>query len=167
MTPHSMLALYADYNDWANRRLYAAMLALPPEEITRTRPSAFGSLLATLNHGLVADRVWLSRIEGTPEALPLDHILHEDIWALKEAREAMDLRIVATIAALSPDRLEETLSYRTLAGTAQATPLTGVLMHLFNHQTHHRGQAHDMLSQTALPPPALDLIYFLRERGAA
>ena len=75
----------------------------------------------------------------------------------------MDARIVALVDAAAPARLEEDLVYRTVAGDPMRTQVAQILAHFFNHQTHHRGQAHAMLSSTDVAPPSLDLILFLRD----
>ena len=151
----------ADYNAWANQRLYHACGALRVNEYMRERASSFGSLHATLNHILVVDRIWVARIEGqTAPNLRLDQILYGDLLGLKVARVAEDERIRIMAAGLSETRLDQPLEYRNSRGDRFETPLRLVLGHLFNHQTHHRGQAHGLLSQTEVPPPALDLIAF-------
>lgn len=155
--------LMARYNQWANRRLYTAVGALPEVERHLRRPTFFGSIMATLNHVLVGDKAWMARLTGTESGVTaLDQILYEDFEELRAAREAMDARIIETVPTLP---VMGELSYRTMAGQPQKTPWTVVLGHLFNHQTHHRGQVHDMLSQTKVDPPPLDLIYFVREQG--
>lgn len=158
----------ARYNAWANRRLYAACGALSSDEIAAPRPSFFGSILATLNHLLVADRIWVGRIAGVPAAVQqLNAVLHADFPALRTAREAEDARLLALVEGLDEARLAGTLSYANTAGRPFETPLRLVLAHLFNHQAHHRGQTHGLLSQTEVPPPSLDLIAYVREAGAA
>ena len=157
----------AAYNRWANARLYEAVGKLPPEEVAAPRSGFFPSLLKTLNHILVGDTVWMGRLDGTGSSVTsLDQILHTDLAALQVARVAMDSRIVAYVDALAPTRLEEDLVYRTMAGDPMRTQVTQVLAHFFNHQTHHRGQAHAMLSSTEVAPPSLDLILFLRDHPA-
>ncbi len=157
---------FARYNAWANRRLYEASAALTREDYRAQRPSYFGSIHATLNHILVGDRVWMSRFEGVPSGIErLDQILHDEFADLRAARETEDARIVGFFGRLGDDTLGGTLHYRTMAGEAQETPLAWTLAHFFNHQTHHRGQAHGMLSGTPVAPPPLDLIYFLRQDG--
>ena len=154
----------AAYNRWANARLYEAVGALSPAEIAAPRSGFFPSLLKTLNHLLVGDTVWMGRLEDTGSRITsLDQILHTDFAALRAARVAMDDRIVAFADRLAPSRLEEDLVYRTVAGDPMRTQVTQVLAHFFNHQTHHRGQAHAMLSDAKVAPPVLDLIYFLRD----
>jgi uncharacterized damage-inducible protein DinB len=151
----------ARYTAWANGRLLDACAALPPEDYAAARPSFFGSIHATLNHLLAMDRVWLGRISGEGHDIPApDHILCPDLPSLRVARPAEDARLVRIIDGLPPARLDEILHYTSMAGAPQAMPLRFVLAHLFNHHAHHRGQIHDMLSQTAVAPPALDLTYF-------
>lgn len=154
--------VFADYNHWANARLYDAVATLPDAEYRRQRLSFFKSIHGTLNHLLVADRIWLSRIEPPQVAMPLNSILYEDLDALRAARQAEDRRLVALMAVMSAETLSGDLHYTNNSGAPFATPMAQVLGHLFNHQTHHRGQAHDQLSQTEVAPPELDLIYYLR-----
>ena len=154
----------AAYNRWANERLYEAVGKLSPEEFGAPRSGFFPSLMKTLNHILVGDTVWMGRLDGTGSSITsLDQILHTELAALKPARAAMDARIVAFVDAVAPERLEENLVYRTVAGDPMTTQVAQVLLHFFNHQTHHRGQAHAMLSSTEVAPPSLDLLYFLRD----
>ena len=163
-TPQDHYRRFARYNQWANARLYDACAALPDGEFTRARPSFFGSLSATLNHVLVGDTVWMGRFTGEPTTITsLDQTLHAELASLRAAREAMDDRIVAFVDGLDAATLDAPLSYRTMAGTASTDPLEALLAHLFNHQTHHRGQAHGLLSLAGAAPPPLDLIYYLRE----
>jgi uncharacterized damage-inducible protein DinB len=154
----------ARYNRWANRRLYSACAELSPADWAAPRAGFFPSLQKTLNHILVGDRVWLSRFEQT-ELLHrrLDELPYPDFSALKAARESEDERIVTYTNGLDPDRLDSDLAYRNMAGEPQVTPLRWSLAHFFNHQAHHRGQAHAMLSSTRIAPPSLDMIMFLRE----
>ena len=157
----------AGYNGWANKRLYDAVGSLDAAEIAAPRVGFFPSLLKTLNHLLVTDRIWLSRLTGIadPDMKSLDQILGEDFADLRRQREALDARIRNFVAEMAPARLGETLVYKTMAGAPFETPVHLVLAHMFNHQTHHRGQAHGMLSGTAVPPPSLDMIVYLREAG--
>ncbi len=156
----------ARYNQWANRRLYAAAAALHEADYMRAVPSYFGSLHATLNHILVGDRLWLARLTGRPATgiTALDQILYADLVGLRVAREAEDALIINYADELDEPTLNSTLRYKTVKGISQATPLRLVLGHMFNHQTHHRGQCHGLLSALGIKePPELDLIYFARE----
>ncbi|MCA1908866.1 MAG: DinB family protein [Magnetospirillum sp.] len=163
MTPDTLRTL-ARYNAWANQRLYRSCRVLPADELARPRTSFFGSILATLNHGLVGDMLWMGRFTGDEShgIKALDQILHADFDDLALARTMMDARIVALFDAPLAD-LDAQFSYRTMAGQPCSSPLGLTMLHMFNHATHHRGQVHDMLSATKTPPPVLDLIYFLRQ----
>lgn len=163
MTPHSLRVL-AQYNAWANQRLYQACSMLPAEEMSCRRPSFFGSIIATLNHGLVGDSLWMGRFTGDENhgISALDQILFDDLDGLAQARAEMDACIIAFFQAPLGD-LEEMFAYRTIAGQPVSSLRGLTMLHMFNHATHHRGQVHDMLSATHTPPPVLDLIYFLRQ----
>ena len=162
------LRLLARYNRWANGRLYDACATLPEADYRAARPAFFGAIHRTLNHILLADRLWLARIRGdAPIALPLDAELYATLAELRAARVVEDDGIVAYLDGLEAAALEEDVHYTNTRGDPFATPLGVILQHLFNHATHHRGQVHDMLTQTEVAPPPLDLIYFVREAGAA
>lgn len=160
----------ARYNQWANRRLYAACAKLGERDYLQQRPSFFGSIHATLNHILVGDRIWMSRFTGHEAGIrSLDQILYPEFAGLRVAREAEDAQIINFVDALDLPTLNSTLRFKTLAEprTSAATPMRLTLGHFFNHQTHHRGQVHGLLSQTEVPPPPLDLLYYVREATAA
>lgn len=156
---------FARYNRWANRRLYAACAELPEAEYMKPRQAFFGSLHGTLNHILVGDRLWMGRITGHDSGIKaLDQMLYGDFTGLRVAREAEDAQIINVIDAMDEPTLNTTLRYRPIIGNGVTTmPMRFVLAHMFNHGTHHRGQAHGLLSQTAVPPPPLDLIFYLIE----
>ncbi|HSK42077.1 MAG TPA: DinB family protein, partial [Arenibaculum sp.] len=138
MTPDHFRT-FARYNTWANAHLLDAVARLAEAEIAKPRRSFFGSILNTLNHMLVADGIWLGRIDGVPSGFTaLNEVPYPELPALAEARRSMDARIVALCDGLDAERLAADLVYRTLGGTEQRTPFTWVLSHQFNHQTHHR-----------------------------
>jgi uncharacterized damage-inducible protein DinB len=155
----------AAYNQWTNGKLYEAAARLSPAALAAPRAGFFPSIARTLNHILVGDTVWMGRLDGSGHAgiTGLNQVLFTEFAPLQAARAKLDARIVAFVDALPPERLGETLAYVNMAGEANRTPLDQVLAHVFNHQTHHRGQAHAMLSSTEVAPPPLDLIYYLRD----
>jgi uncharacterized damage-inducible protein DinB len=155
----------ARYNQWANRTLYAAVARLSEADYMKPRAAFFGSIHGTLNHKLVGDRLWMGRITGHDSGIrALDQVLYGDFAGLRVAREAEDAQIINVINAMDEPTLNTTLRYRPITGdSTMATPMRFVLAHLFNHGTHHRGQAHALLSQTSVAPPPLDLIFYLRE----
>lgn len=152
----------AGYNRWANERLYDCAAGLDPAALALDRGAFFGSILNTLNHILVGDRIWMHRFSGGgPLPARLDDVPYPDFGALRQARAAEDDRIIAYIDGLSETALAATLSYRNVAGEPQESPLQPLLAHFFNHQTHHRGQVHAMLSQAGQKPPQIVFLYFL------
>jgi|SRR5689334_855326 uncharacterized damage-inducible protein DinB len=159
--------MFAGYNAWANERLYSAAAKLSDSEYRADHGAFFGSVHGTLNHLLVGDRVWMQRLTGEGEApVRLDAILHEDLGALRAAREAEDARIVAFVEGLSEHDLGRRVRYRTISRPADIEQELGyALPHVFNHQTHHRGQVHCLLTQIVEEAPSLDLILYQRETG--
>ncbi|MGF6172169.1 DinB family protein [Ensifer sp. 4252] len=159
--------MFADYNNWANRRLYAAAAELPDSELRQSKGAFFGSVLATLNHILAADRIWMKRLTGEGDApTALDATLHEDLASLAGAREREDARMIAWIDGLDEARLAATFTYTRLNTSASITQKLGpTLAHVFNHQTHHRGQAHATLTALGRPSIVLDLAFFLWTDG--
>jgi len=154
---------FARYNRWANHRLYEACGRLPEAVYKSTRRAFFRSIHGALNHLLVGDRIWLGRITGQDSGIArLDAILYEDFATLRAARITEDERLIEVVGGLTDAAIGRNLVYRNTSGAEFSTRLDLVLAHLFNHEAHHRGQVHDMLSQTDVPPPELDLIIYLR-----
>lgn len=166
MTPEQART-FAGYNAWANGRLYEAAGELPHTDYHGDVQAFFGSLHGTLNHILVGDLLWLGRLgrdtgDVAPPPTALDVVLFEDLPGLRAARRLADGHISAVCADLTPERLAGSVSYLRW-GEPTSQRLWQILAHLFNHQTHHRGQAHGLLSRLGREAPALDLIYYLRE----
>jgi uncharacterized damage-inducible protein DinB len=156
---------FALYNRWANSQLYDAAARLSPEQLGQDRGGFFKSLLGTLNHLVVTDRLWMSRLEGnSPGGTRLDEIVFTDMAALRAARDTENARIVAHVFALGEEAMNAPFAYQTTSGAPQSQPLRDILAHLFNHQTHHRGQAHDLFGQIAGADkaPPLDLLIYQR-----
>jgi uncharacterized damage-inducible protein DinB len=161
----SHFRMMALYNAWANTRLYDAAAAVGPDAYHAPRGAFFGSLHGTLNHILVGDRVWLHRFTGEGEIpASLDAIIYKDLSNLRAARNLEDARILGFVDGLNQASLSGTISYRTMTKPTDVTePVAPILVHLFNHQTHHRGQAHCLLTQITGDAPSLDLLVFQRE----
>jgi uncharacterized damage-inducible protein DinB len=154
----------AAYNRWANARLYEAALSLGDDDYRRNVGAFFKSMHGTLNHLLLTDRLWLKRLTGEGDHPDrLDAILYEDRRALGLARADEDDRIVRLVQSLDEAALEAALAYATISGKRFEQPRREILAHVFNHQTHHRGQAHTILSIcTGREPPPLDLLLMQR-----
>jgi uncharacterized damage-inducible protein DinB len=159
--------MLAAYNTWVNERLYDAVAALPDQEYRRDRGAFFGSLHGTLNHLLLGDIIWMHRFTGAgPEPSKLDDILHDDFADLRQARRREDARIETYVKALDDARLAGTIIYRTTRNpTTIEQELTPLLIHFFNHQTHHRGQAHCLLTAACGEAPSFDLLVYQRQTG--
>ena len=165
----SRYLMFAGYNAWCNERLYAAAAKLSDADYRADRGAFFKSLHGTLNHLLVGDRIWMQRFTGKGE-LPASHdaILFEDFAALRAARRAEDASIIRYVESLSADDLGRKIRYRTFSNPADIEQvLSPALDHFFNHQTHHRGQAHGLLSAVIGndATPSFDLIIYQRESG--
>lgn len=159
--------MLAEYNAWANRLLYAAVADLTEEELHRDTGAFFGSVFGTLSHLVTADRVWLNRFTGEgPKPKALDERPYDNFAALRAAREEEDARIVRYIGSLTPEQTESVFTYTPLTSPELVThKLWPALTHMFNHQTHHRGQVHAGLTGLGKPSLSLDLIYFVRSEG--
>lgn len=161
--------MLAAYNAWANRLLYAAVADLTEEELHRDTGAFFGSIFGTLSHLITADRVWLNRFTGEgPRQTALNERPYDRFADLRAARVEEDARITRYIESLTPDRLDGDLHYTPVSTPEPITQkLWPVLTHVFNHQTHHRGQVHAGLTFLGKPSLSLDLIYFVRSEGTA
>ncbi|MBB6407976.1 DinB family protein [Mesorhizobium sangaii] len=168
MRQHFMM--FAAYNQWANNRIYDAAAELDEEEFNRNVGAFFGSMMGTLNHLLTADRIWMKRFTGEGDApTTLDAVLHRGLPGLRMAREAEDRRIVDWVGGLSDKALTGRFTYMTVSDMRTVSQrLAPALDHVFNHQTHHRGQAHTILTILGRPSLGLDLMLFQRtEEGRA
>ncbi|MGO6724328.1 DinB family protein [Rhizobium ruizarguesonis] len=144
-------------NALANCRLLQACAALKPGEFEAARTSFFPSIKETLNHIITVDWFYVDGLEGGTlglKAFEVDEPF-DDVSSLAEAQAKVDQRLVALCEALTPERLAATISLHRGA-RIQEERMDDVLGHLFQHQTHHRGQVHAMLSGTSVAPPQLD-----------
>lgn len=161
MYTRNLLNLMADHNRWMNRKLYAVCALLSESERTRDLGAFFKSVHGTLNHLLLVDRLWLSRLCDAPfEATALDQVLYDDFATLEHERDSTDAALQDYVARLDPMRLAEPLGYVSLLSQRTMTlPLGLILVHLFHHQTHHRGQITALVSQLGYDFGETDMIY--------
>lgn len=158
--------MMARYNRWMNEKVYAAAAQMTSDALGADRGAFFGSVLGTLNHLMVADLIWLQRFATLPSggalaalrglAAPtaLDEMPYPDFAVLREKRQWLDAVIESWAGALQDQDLDQVLCY---AGGRFRKRLDGVVMHFFNHQTHHRGQLTTLLSQAGLDVGETDL----------
>ncbi len=161
VTPYLWMA----YNNaWANHRLLTACLALSPDEFTARRTGFFPSLRATLNHNLIVDRFYVDAMEGgrLGPAARADAEPCTTVAMLIQAQAEIDGRLLAVLKDLDEDGLTRMIAIHR-ATRVQQESMCRLLLHLFQHQIHHRGQAHGMLSGTSVPPPQLDEFFFTEE----
>lgn len=156
--------MFAAYNRWANERLYTIAAELDDEEYRRDMRAFFASMHGTLNHLLVTDRIWLFRFTGEGEApKALDAILFDTFEDLRIARVKEDARIIDWVSSLNAAAIGGRFTYTTVSDMRTISQrLAPALAHLFNHQTHHRGQAHAILTALGKTAPSFDLIQFQR-----
>jgi uncharacterized damage-inducible protein DinB len=153
----------ARYNRWMNERLYEQAGALSDEQRKRPLGAFFGSLHGTFNHLLLTDRVWMARFGACdpPRFRALSDELFGDFAELRRERAASDQTLSAFVAELAPADLGRSIRYTATSG-AKEHALWLALSHLFNHQTHHRGQATTLFMQLGRDPGLTDLIPLLR-----
>ena len=136
-------------------------LRLSDANYRRNLGAFFGSVHGTLNHLLVTDHLWLARIQGTP--IPpdaLDAQPHPNLHAVQAESTRVDTTIIEQVQRTQDADLEQELHYTSrLAGSAMALPLWAAWTHLFNHQTHHRGQLTALLNQLDIDYGNIDLVW--------
>ncbi|WP_282604349.1 DinB family protein [Pelagibius sp. Alg239-R121] len=156
----------ARYNGWANIRIYNALRQLNDAERKKDRKAFFRSIHNTMNHILLADLIYRERLEKKPTTFTsLDEVLYEDFEDLERAHRANDIWYVGLCAAMSQEELDAQLTF-TAVGMDQeeifSLPMKLCLTNLFQHQIHHRGQIHQMISETGSYPPPVDVVKFGR-----
>ena len=166
----------ARYNQWMNHKLYEKVMLLSDDDIAKDRGAFFSSILGTLNHILVGDMVWFRRFAASkackehltamkdmPRPSRLDELLFTDMSALKEQREIMDALILDFSHCWDETMLQSDIRYRDMKGNKHQRPLGELLQHVFNHQTHHRGQVTTLLFQAGIDPEVTDLLVMMME----
>jgi uncharacterized damage-inducible protein DinB len=151
--------MMARYNEWMNSRLYALCATLPDAELRKDRGAFFKSIYLTLNHLVYGDLAFMSRFTGAPAVVPEPAIeLFDGFVSLRREREALDARILTWSASLTPQWIAESLTYTSkIDGKSRTAPKWVLVAHLFNHQTHHRGQVTTLLSQMGLDIGSTDI----------
>jgi uncharacterized damage-inducible protein DinB len=164
----------AAYNQWMNTKLYAAAAGLTDEALREDRGAFFGSVFGTLNHIAIGDILWFKRIyRAFPDCASLQCVdalpppgfpnmpLSDTLAGLAALRSMLDEAIIAFCAELAPARLNEAFEWTSTRGVSGRKLLGDVLLHVFNHQTHHRGQATTLFSQMGIDVGATDLLLLL------
>lgn len=161
MIDGAYVRLMARYNRWQNENLYGVADGIPDGERRRDRGAFFRSVHETFSHLLWADRLWMSRFTDVPKppgSLSESVALYADWDALKRDRVPMDAAIIDWANGLDDTWLANDLTWYSGAATREITrPRWKLVVHFFNHQTHHRGQIHAMLTQAGGKPGDTDL----------
>jgi uncharacterized damage-inducible protein DinB len=168
------LSACARYNRWMNDKLYGLAATLSDEIRKRDAGAFFKSIHGTFNHLLLADRVWLARFQGVtvsdelmaPGIRSLDQELYVDFDDLRRERALTDDELSTWVASLTDEGLARPLVFRR-RGQKHECPLWWAVAHVFNHQTHHRGQITTLLSQQGRDSGVTDLFAMLREEAAS
>jgi uncharacterized damage-inducible protein DinB len=167
ITPDYVRTLAA-YNQWQNENIYGAADKLADAQRKEQRGAFFGSIHATLNHLLWGDQTWMSRFAPTPKpkaaGIPQSVAMYDDWDELKRERQAFDRVMIEWAQGLDAKWLEGDLTWFSGAAGRELTKRKWLLVtHMFNHQTHHRGQVHCMLTQAGVKPgEATDLPFRMR-----
>lgn len=170
------LRLMSEYNKWMNRNIYELCMSLSAEKLKEETGAYFGSILGTLNHIMVGDVIWLKRFADHPnshselEAIremdkpkTLDTTLYNDIEALYPRRKILDDNICTWVSQLTEQDLNSGLSYKNMKGEPSRKGFGKLIVHFFNHQTHHRGQITTLLSQQGVDIGITDLLTIIPE----
>jgi uncharacterized damage-inducible protein DinB len=165
------VVLMAKYNAWMNAKLYEAAGKLSPDALALDRKAFFKSILGTLNHIVVGDTLWLKRFAKHPgnhvaldpvrameTPTALNQILFHDLHALAEQRKLLDNVIIEWADSLTESELGHVLQYANSKGEQFQRRFSSLVMHFFNHQTHHRGQATTLLMQAGQDVGVTDLL---------
>lgn len=158
------LRLLTRYNAWANARLFSALAALPPGEVTVRRNHDAHSMVGTLGHAWVVDQIWQAHLQGRPHGYRSRQPENEAVLArLQQDQAQLDQWYIAYAEGLGATALEEVVDFHFVDGAAGAMTRGDMLLHVVNHKTYHRGYVADMLYQAGSRPPVMDLPVFLRD----
>jgi uncharacterized damage-inducible protein DinB len=153
--------LLAEYNRWMNEQLFGVCAEIPDEQRKRDMGAFFRSIHGTFNHLLVGDRLWMGRLTGEPFTVTsLGQELYSDFDELHCQRRTEDRRISDWVAALGEGELDRIVSYVSVVDKRpRRFRVEDILLHLFHHQTHHRGQITTLISQCGYDFGETDLAF--------
>jgi len=161
MTTQEIKKLFA-YNAWANSRVFEALSRIPETEYLRDMKSSYASLGATMVHLVGAEKIWLSRLVGKPEASLIGLRDAPTLQSLKSVWEDVAARMARFLAKLDDGGLQKQVAYTTTEGTRFSNSNGQILQHIVNHSSYHRGQIAAMMRQAGAEPANTDLIVFFR-----
>ena len=158
--------LLARYRAWADALTYQAVAALPAGEAAKLRSTEFKSIIGTLNHTYVVDRVWQAHIEGRDHGFKTRNlIVHGELPAMRSAQEAMDQWWIDWAESQTDATLDELVRFRFMGGDDSEMSRGAILMHVVNHATYHRGWIAEMFFEVPARNATTDFPVFLRDLG--
>jgi uncharacterized damage-inducible protein DinB len=165
------VCLMAQFNHWMNKKIFDACESLSAEQLAENKGAFFGSILGTLNHLVIGDTIWLQRfalafgaykaldpVTQIPRPEALNAIAFEQLAELKTRRELLDQVFLSLAKSVTDADLEQAMTYKNTKGETSTKLFFSLLMHVFNHQTHHRGQVTTLLSQLGVDVGVTDLV---------
>ena len=180
MSMQEHFVLLANYNQWMNTKVYQAAGQLDAAALTQDRGAYFGSILGSLNHILVADIIWLKRfathpscgevlseVTKLPDPISLDQCLFADLEALTAQRVWLDRTITDWVDRLDDADMSHVLNYHNVKRVPGQRRFSSLVLHFFNHQTHHRGQVSTLLSQAGVDLGVTDLLALIPDQDQA
>ena len=162
MTLQEIKALIA-YNSWATNRIFEAVEALPAEEAMRDMKSSHRSIHGTLTHLVGAEKMWLSRMSGTPDKSMVRPADVPTVADVKTTWEQTGFALAKFLGLQTDKKLEDTFGFLTLTGEQFTYRYGEALQHVVNHSTFHRGQVVALMRQMGHKPPDTGLTIFIRE----
>lgn len=164
MTSHRDIGMLMRYTAWADRRLYSALTTLEADVLQRPRPGRAAGLMGTLDHIYAVDLIWKGHLEGHDHGLTTRALPHPLGFAeLRRCQEASDAWYVQFAETLDETALGEVIDFRFVDGGPGSMRRGDILLHVAHHKTYHRGYVADMLYESGLKPPTMDLPVFLRD----
>lgn len=172
------IKLLAHYNRWMNEKIFSAAAQLTPDVLAIDKKAYFGSIIGSLNHILITDLIWLKRFAAHParhqalepvrlraQPASLNSIPYPELPVLAGERRLLDALIEEWADELSEMQLTEPLAYQNMKGLQQRKEFGSLVLHFFNHQTHHRGQISTLLSQEGLDIGVTDLVMLIPDEN--
>jgi len=159
MVDQTQFTLMAHYNQWMNQKLYGVCATIPDRDRKRDLGAFFKSIHGTLNHLLYGDKAWMGRFTGHPFTdAKLGQDLYADFDELRQARAVLDQQILTWAQQLQANWLHAAFQYTSsVDGQTRILPTWVLVTHMFNHQTHHRGQLTTLIKQLGYEPGITDL----------
>jgi uncharacterized damage-inducible protein DinB len=158
--------LMAKYRMWADKLTFDAVAALPPGEATKQRQTLFKSIVGTLNHNYVVDLIWQAHLEGRDHGLKARNLMpHPELDALWKAQQAINQWFIDWSERQTQASLDQLVDFTFISGEKSRMTRGGMLLHVVNHATFHRGWVAEQFFQVPAKCPACDLTDFLKQPG--